>query len=71
MRPRSLHFGQSALLANLQASATQAAEQQATDYANQLYDQYQTQIWLGGIVLTGWILWVSWAALTVTHKVKG
>jgi hypothetical protein len=54
------HLGQlSTLLSSATDSAVSAAETQAMAYAQSLYDQYETQIWISGFVLAFWIIWVS------------
>jgi hypothetical protein len=61
-----MRFGQSSssLLAipgfsNLEDEITSKAKAAAEAYAYGLYDQYRNEIWLTGIAIGFWILWVS------------
>ena len=47
------------LLANLQAKLAAQAQAKASDFAAQFYEEYRNEIWLSGIALAFWILWVS------------
>jgi hypothetical protein len=78
---RSFGFGQDSdssgggnILSNalntLETKAQASAQAQATSYAEQFYQENEAQIWIAGVVLTGWIIWVSWSALEVTRRVK-
>ena len=49
----------SSTLSSLTQNAEDQAQAQAVAYAWALYDQYQVQIWLSGIAIGFWILWVS------------
>lgn len=49
----------SSAVTSLTANAEAQAESEALSYASDLYDQYQTQIWLAGLTLVSWIIWVS------------
>jgi hypothetical protein len=47
------------ILADFQARLEAQAQSKAQDVAAQYYEEYRNEIWLGGIALGFWILWVS------------
>lgn len=49
----------STVVSNLTANAESSAESAAEDYAAALYNEYQLQIWMTGIAIVFWMLWVS------------
>lgn len=59
MRTRATLGQVSSILSSLTSTAEDQATQQAEAYAYSLYDEYQVQIWLSGIALITWMLWVS------------
>ena len=59
-------IGDIPVLTALQTSLTDTAQNAAINYANQYYEEYQTQIWAVGVTLTAWIIWVSYASWKVT-----
>lgn len=55
-----MHFGDlSDTVSSLEANATSQAQNAALQYAQDFYDEYTTQIWLTGIAIAGWMIWVS------------
>ncbi len=59
------------VLSSVTNNAKEQAKTQAIAYAWTLYDEYQTEIWLSGIALAFWVVWVSTRDTYFKHQKPG